>query len=687
MLQTLDRPTGVHESFRSSLNLGPLLWGPPTAIPGRLVDPGLLGGQDQTARKPTPLALPLPRDSHKRAEVRPLPVQVRGIPRYDHRHDLHPSLAHRSSDTKIPHCSKEFLVTTEHPSTALAGAVGTHVIAGEVGSPGKTLDALTPVASEVQLVHRERSPTPPSTPVPAGDKDISWWMVRNHLLEGIPSGAPPPPQKKEPCLYSDASRSGWGAHLLDQSVSGLWSKRETSLHINILEMKALFLTLQTFQDTITSQRVTAMCDNSTVVVYVNKRGDRIRLPLRADRATSPLDRSPQCAPGSKVPPGTILSRRNQMLGAELSLHPQVAKMIIRKWGSPTIDLFATHLNAKLPLYCSLIPDPQAVFEDAFRHPWKDLDVYAFPPFHLVERVVARVRETPNLSMTLVAPLWPDKTWFANLLLLLTQPPLELPPWDHLRQPHFNQFHGGANALNLHAWRLSSVSSESQDFRDKLRASCPVASESTARLYQSQWLSFCGWCRGRGVTPIDATIPIIGYCAIINSVFTLKGIDLANSKELSMLFRSFAKSCSPQDLHPPAWDVALVLQSLTNQPYEPIREAEERFLAHKTLFLIALASAKRVGELHALSYRVSHSEGWREVSFSFVPGFVAKTPKTSLPSIHGSRTSRCSTKVEQLSKQKTPVSGASGQVLPKPHLPASPVMRAVVRHLGTHQEDL
>ena len=96
----------------------------------------------------------------------------------------------------------------------------------------------------------------------------------------------------------------------------------------------------------------------------------------------------------------------------------------------------------------------------------------------------------------------------------------------------------------------------------------------------------------------------------------------------MLFCSFAKTCSPQDLRPPAWDVALVLQSLTNQPYEPIRETEELFFAQKTLFLIALASAKRVGELHALSYRVSHSTDWKEVSFSFVPGFVAKAQDQS-----------------------------------------------------------
>ena len=172
-------------------------------------------------------------------------------------------------------------------------------------------------------------------------------------------------------------------------------------------------------------------------------------------------------------------------------------------------------------------------------------------------------------------------------------------------------------------------------------------ESTARLYQSQWLSFCGWCRGRSIAPINATVPLIvdfllhlrkdkgfslsalkGYRSAINSVLTLNGTDLSDSRELYILFRSFAKSCPTTGLRPPAWDVALVLSSLTTAPYEPLKDAEERLLAHKTLFLLALASAKRVGELHALSHRVSHSAGWSEVSFSFVPGFVAKTQDQS-----------------------------------------------------------
>ena len=180
-------------------------------------------------------------------------------------------------------------------------------------------------------------------------------------------------------------------------------------------------------------------------------------------------------------------------------------------------------------------------------------------------------------------------------------------------------------------------------------------ESSSRLYQSRWQIFCGWCRGRGVAPVNATVPVVvdfliylrkdkglsvsavkDYSSALNSVLALKGRDLSASREITMLFRSFARSVNPVELRPPAWDVSLVLQSLTGAPYEPLRMFEERFLAQKTLFLLALASAKRIGELHALSYRVYHTRNWGEVSFSYVMGFVAKTqdPSSLAPQFEG-----------------------------------------------------
>ena len=177
------------------------------------------------------------------------------------------------------------------------------------------------------------------------------------------------------------------------------------------------------------------------------------------------------------------------------------------------------------------------------------------------------------------------------------------------------------------------------------------------MYQSRWKIFCGWCRGRGVAPVNATVPVVvdflihlrqdkglsvsavkGYCSALNSVLALKGRDLAASCEITTLLRSFARSVNPVELRPPAWDVSLVPQGLTPRKAlnEPLQTCEERFLAQKTLFLLALASAKRIGELHALSYRVSHTRDWGEVSFAFVTGFVAKTqdPSSLAPQFEG-----------------------------------------------------
>ena len=306
-------------------------------------------------------------------------------------------------------------------------------------------------------MHWSPESDPPSLPVALPEearRDLSWWMVKDHLLMGVRFGAPAPDLH----LYSDVSSSGWGAHLLDQNVSGVWSAQEKLLHINLLKMKALFLGLQAFQEDVAGRHVTAMCDNSTVVAYVNKQGGTVSRSLCL--LTSCLLRwteyfdvhlDARYLPGESNVLADVFSRRGQVVGTEWSLHPQVARALLRAWGNPSIDLFTTCLNAKLPLYCSLVPDPQAVFEDAFRHPWDDLDLYVFPPFALVGRVIARVQQSSRVAMTLVAPLWPEKEWFADLLLLLTQPPLALPCWDKLlRQPHCSLFHQGVHALNLHA---------------------------------------------------------------------------------------------------------------------------------------------------------------------------------------------------------------------------------------------
>ena len=64
---------------------------------------------------------------------------------------------------------------------------------------------------------------------------------------------------------------------------------------------------------------------------------------------------------------------------EWSLHPQVFKRICTKWFTPQVDLFATRLNHKLPLYVSPVPDQNAWNIDVlnimhlFMHLFQDLN--------------------------------------------------------------------------------------------------------------------------------------------------------------------------------------------------------------------------------------------------------------------------------------------------------------------------
>ena len=55
----------------------------------------------------------------------------------------------------------------------------------------------------------------------------------------------------------------------------------------------------------------------------------------------------------------------------------------------------------------------------------------------------------------------------------------------------------------------------------------------------------------------------------------------------------------------SWDLDKVLEYLSGPLFEPLSDASFRNKTRKALFLLAMATAKRVGEIQALSFSVSH----------------------------------------------------------------------------------
>ena len=166
-----------------------------------------------------------------------------------------------------------------------------------------------------------------------------------------------------------------------------------------------------------------------------------------------LVRGPSDSPGTSVCSGkSECPRCSQVLVSEWTLCHQAFRELLRLWPA-NIDLFATPLTARLPVYFSPVADPHSAGTDTVMQPWDGLQAYAFPPFGLLHRVLSMVRQSRGLELTHVAPLWPQRPWFPDLLVAV---PVFLPQRkDLLRQPHFYRFHQNLPVLRLTAFRISS----------------------------------------------------------------------------------------------------------------------------------------------------------------------------------------------------------------------------------------
>ena len=283
-----------------------------------------------------------------------------------------------------------------------------------------------------------------------------WWLDPQNVLQGEHLR----PKEHEKLIFTDASNAGWGAHSGQNSTGGLWSLSEKHLHINLLEMKAVLLALQFFKTDCRNNQVLITSDNTSVVAYINKQCGTKSAELCALMwriltwcHLNNVTLRARHVPGSLNVIADGLSRRNQIKSTEWSLSPQIFKQISKLWESLQVDLFATSLNKKLPTYVSPIPDPQAWAVDALNIPWENLVAYVFPPTALLPKVVQKL-QSQTCSIILIAPGWPTKPWFWDLVEMSLDIPRQLPPTRTLlKQPLNNHYHANPTSLNLHVWYL------------------------------------------------------------------------------------------------------------------------------------------------------------------------------------------------------------------------------------------
>lgn len=143
--------------------------------------------------------------------------------------------------------------------------------------------------------------------------------------------------------------------------------------------------------------------------------------------------------------------------------------------------------------------------------------------------------------------------------------------------------------------------------------------STRSQYDARWQAFEKWCAPRRVVPFQApTVEVLNflqelmdrgltfstikvYLAAISACHI--GVDgkPVSQHEWVARFMKGARRLLPvrKSLVPP-WDLAVVLDALCLPPFEPLESVDLKHLSLKTAMLVALTTAKRVSDIHALS---------------------------------------------------------------------------------------
>ena len=214
----------------------------------------------------------------------------------------------------------------------------------------------------------------------------------------------------------------------------------------------------------------------------------------------------------------LLSRSNQVQSTEWSLHSQVFKQIRHKWFTPHVDLFATRLNHKVPLYVSPVPDQNAWDIDALNINWSGLTAYAYLSTALLHRVIQKIIQY-NCLIIVITPGWPRILWFWDLEQLSTEIPLQLPVSKNSSQT-VPQLCVSQQSTMPQPPCLVSRSGQLQEQGYSVEVAERIAApprSSTRTIYKSKWALSEKWCRENSV---DFSTPSVNHvCETFSCICT------------------------------------------------------------------------------------------------------------------------------------------------------------------------
>ncbi len=228
------------------------------------------------------------------------------------------------------------------------------------------------------------------------------------------------------CCHNRCLQHGLGRYMQRAGSLGALDRARLLWHINCLELWAVHLALRQFRPLLLGKHVLVRTDNTAAVSYINRLGgirshrmSQLARHLLLWSHTQFKSLRAVHIPGKLNRAADALSRQLTFPG-EWRLHPETIRLIWSRFGEAQVDLFASPESSHCQLYFSLTEGPLGT--DALAHSWpRALRKYAFPPVSLLAQTLCKLREDEE-QVLLVAPHWPTRTWFPELISFATAPP-------------------------------------------------------------------------------------------------------------------------------------------------------------------------------------------------------------------------------------------------------------------------
>ena len=220
------------------------------------------------------------------------------------------------------------------------------------------------------------------------------------------------------------------------SLHGRWLEDQSQLHINILEIMAILFTMIRTLKYIHHSCVMFRTDNTTVVSYISKQGGTHspNLCIEVWKILQWCLKHHMVVrichiPGKFSVLADRLSRIDKIVKTVWALDQWIVNSVFKMFNYPNLNLFATRFNHKLSTLCI----PKSAFAiDAFSMNWNHLHAYTFSPIIIIPSVLNKICHTQfRIHVVLIAPRWPQQTWFSEVLQLFVSAPVHLPLFPKL----------------------------------------------------------------------------------------------------------------------------------------------------------------------------------------------------------------------------------------------------------------